>query len=103
MKLSFSQAARGINKDINVNVVDVCPKCRGSRSEPGTRAIRCNYCNGTGIETITQGPYVMRSTCRHCHGTRMLIKFPCTECEGKGSTVQRRKVSVPVPAGNYFQ
>ncbi|GBP82144.1 Protein tumorous imaginal discs, mitochondrial [Eumeta japonica] len=45
------------------------------------------------------GPFVMRSTCRHCHGTRMLIKFPCVECEGKGQSVQRKKVTVPVPAG----
>jgi hypothetical protein len=45
------------------------------------------------------GPFVMRSTCRYCHGTRMYIKFPRTECEGKGSTVQRKKVTVPVPAG----
>jgi hypothetical protein len=48
------------------------------------------------------GPFVMRSTCRYCHGTRMHIKFPCTECEGKGSTVQRKKVTVPVPAGKKF-
>lgn len=29
----------------------------------------------------------------------MYIKHKCTECEGKGSTVQRRKVTIPVPAG----
>lgn len=57
MKLTFQQAARGIDKDINVNIVDTCPKCRGSRSEPGTKAIRCTYCNGTGMETITTGEY----------------------------------------------
>jgi len=41
----------------------------------------------------------MRSTCRHCFGSRMLIKTPCVECQGKGRTVQRRRVNVPVPAG----
>ncbi|XP_026483250.2 protein tumorous imaginal discs, mitochondrial-like isoform X1 [Vanessa tameamea] len=99
VNLRFTEAARGVNKDINVNVVDTCPKCMGSRSEPGTKAIKCTYCNGTGMETFSRGPFVMRSTCRHCHGTRMLIKFPCVECEGKGQTVQRKKVTVPVPAG----
>uniref|UniRef100_A0A1B6DYE1 Chaperone DnaJ C-terminal domain-containing protein n=1 Tax=Clastoptera arizonana TaxID=38151 RepID=A0A1B6DYE1_9HEMI len=29
----------------------------------------------------------------------MLIKFPCIDCEGKGSNVQRKKVTVPVPPG----
>jgi DnaJ family protein A protein 3 len=32
-------------------------------------------------------------------GSRMHIPNPCLECEGKGSTVQRKKVTVPVPAG----
>ncbi|XP_076236163.1 dnaJ homolog l(2)tid, mitochondrial isoform X2 [Calliopsis andreniformis] len=99
MNLTFSQAARGVNKDIQLNVIDTCPKCLGSRCEPGTKSIKCQYCNGTGMETISTGPFVMRSTCRYCHGTRMFIKFPCTECSGKGQSVQRKKVTVPVPAG----
>ncbi|XP_072945341.1 protein tumorous imaginal discs, mitochondrial-like isoform X1 [Epargyreus clarus] len=99
VNLRFTEAARGVNKDVNLNVVDTCPKCQGSRCEPGTKAIKCTYCNGTGMETFSRGPFVMRSTCRHCHGTRMLIKFPCVECEGKGQSVQRKKVTVPVPAG----
>ncbi|KAF5284882.1 hypothetical protein FQA39_LY16932 [Lamprigera yunnana] len=99
IRLSFVQAARGVNKDINVNVVDTCPKCNGSRCELGTKPIRCTYCNGTGFETISKGPFIMTSTCRYCEGTKMHIKFKCVECEGKGSTVQRRTVTVPVPAG----
>ncbi|KAH8407606.1 hypothetical protein KR222_007924 [Zaprionus bogoriensis] len=99
MDLSFAQAARGVNKDVNVNVVDQCPKCAGSKCEPGTKPGRCQYCNGSGFETISTGPFVMRSTCRYCQGTRQYIKYPCAECEGKGQTVQRRKVTVPVPAG----
>ncbi|XP_032590070.1 protein tumorous imaginal discs, mitochondrial isoform X2 [Drosophila grimshawi] len=99
MDLSFAQAARGINKDVNINVVDQCPKCAGSKCEPGTKPGRCQYCNGSGFETISTGPFVMRSTCRYCQGTRQYIKYPCAECEGKGRTVQRRKVTVPVPAG----
>ncbi|KAI9553965.1 hypothetical protein GHT06_019236 [Daphnia sinensis] len=99
MNLTFAQAAKGINKEINLNVVDTCPKCRGSRSEPGTKAVKCPYCNGTGMETISTGPFIMRSTCRRCMGSRMHISNPCIECEGKGSTVQRKKVTVPVPAG----
>ncbi|KAK4300094.1 hypothetical protein Pmani_027685 [Petrolisthes manimaculis] len=99
LNLNFKQAARGINKEVSLNTVDICPKCRGSRCEPGTKAARCQYCNGTGMETISTGPFVMRQTCRYCHGTRMHIKFPCMECEGKGQTVQRKTVTIPVPAG----
>lgn len=87
MNLTFSQAARGVNKDINVNVVDTCPKCQGTRCELGTKPAKCQYCNGTGMETITTGPFVMSSTCRYCQGTKIHIKFPCTECAAKGQTV----------------
>ncbi|XP_055387487.1 protein tumorous imaginal discs, mitochondrial-like isoform X2 [Condylostylus longicornis] len=97
--LTFAQAARGVNKDISVNIVDTCPKCHGSKCEPGTKPGKCTYCNGTGMESISTGPFVMRSTCRYCQGTRLYIKYPCAECEGKGQTVQRKKVTVPVPAG----
>ncbi|KAL0117584.1 hypothetical protein PUN28_010413 [Cardiocondyla obscurior] len=99
MNLTFSQAARGVNKDINVNVIDNCPKCGGTRCEIGTKPAKCHYCNGTGMETISTGPFVMSSTCRYCQGSKIHIKFPCTECHARGQTVQRKKITVPVPAG----
>lgn len=99
MNLTFAQAARGVNKDINVNIMDTCPTCSGSKCEPGTKPTRCQYCNGTGMETISTGPFVMRSTCRYCQGSRMHVKNPCKDCNGKGQKVQRKKVTVPVPAG----
>ncbi|XP_022251474.1 protein tumorous imaginal discs, mitochondrial-like, partial [Limulus polyphemus] len=99
MNLTFREASRGVNKDVIINVPDTCSKCNGSRCEPGTEAVKCPSCNGTGMETVSSGPFVMRTTCRSCHGTRMYIKFPCTNCEGKGTTIQRKTVTVPVPAG----
>ena len=54
-------------------------------------------------ETISTGPFVMRSTCRHCYGQREIIQKPCVECSGRGKTVQRKKVVVPVPAGRKDQ
>lgn len=51
------------------------------------------------METITTGPYIMRSTCRMCHGSRMYIKYPCAVCLAKGNTVQRKNASVKIPAG----
>ena len=99
MKISFTQAAKGGNKEVRVNVVDVCQKCGGSRCELGYKPVKCVYCDGTGFETVNTGPFVMRSTCRYCNGSRMYIKYKCTECEGKGQNVQRKVVSVPIPPG----
>ncbi|KAJ1530694.1 hypothetical protein ONE63_005560 [Megalurothrips usitatus] len=99
VQLTFGQAARGINKDIDVNIVDTCPRCKGTRAEPGTKATKCESCNGSGMETIKTGPFVMRTPCRVCNGTTMVIKDPCHECGGNGKTLQKKRVTVPVPAG----
>jgi len=99
MNLTFQEAARGVNKNVNINVTDTCPKCNGTKAEPNSKVVKCHTCNGTGMETINTGPFIMRSTCRRCAGAKYIISNPCYECEGKGKTVQRKKVTVPVPAG----
>lgn len=99
LDLTFQEAARGVNKEIALNVKDTCPKCRGSGAEPGSSPTKCPQCNGTGMETISTGPFVMRTTCRKCHGRSKVINHPCTECNGKGKVVARKRVVVPVPAG----
>lgn len=102
MTLTFEEAARGVHKDVRVNVTETCPKCSGSRCAPGSSPVKCRACNGTGMETIATGPFVMRSACRRCRGSRQTIQDPCPECQGKGTTVNRKKVTVPVPAGPFF-
>lgn len=41
----------------------------------------------------------MQSTCQRCGGEGAYNKNPCVECEGHGSTVQRRTCNVEIPAG----
>ncbi|XP_068003076.1 dnaJ homolog subfamily A member 3, mitochondrial isoform X2 [Melanerpes formicivorus] len=99
MELTFTQAAKGVNKEIVVNINDSCERCHGKGHEPGTKSQRCHYCNGTGMETINTGPFVMRSTCRRCGGRGSIITTPCLMCRGTGQTKQKKTVMVPVPAG----
>ena len=99
LNLTFREAARGCVKEVKANILDTCPACSGSRAQPGTNPVRCPYCNGTGMETISTGPFVMRSTCRMCHGTRMYIKMPCVTCGGQGSLVQKKTAEIKIPAG----
>ncbi|KAK2916837.1 hypothetical protein QQF64_025480 [Cirrhinus molitorella] len=99
MELTFTQAAKGVNKEITVNIEDMCQRCGGKGHEPGSKVQHCGNCNGTGMETVNTGPFVMRSTCRRCGGRGSVITSPCTACRGTGQTKQRRTVTVPVPAG----
>ncbi|KAJ6655940.1 hypothetical protein lerEdw1_004525 [Lerista edwardsae] len=99
MELTFTQAAKGVNKDIVLHINDACQRCDGKGHEPGTKVQHCHYCNGTGMETINTGPFVMRSTCRRCGGRGSVITTPCALCQGSGQTKQKKTVTVPVPAG----
>lgn len=47
--LTFQEAARGVNKQIHLNVKDVCPKCGGNGAEPGSKPVECKQCGGTGM------------------------------------------------------
>jgi DnaJ family protein A protein 3 len=60
---------------------------------------RCPQCCGTGMETVRTGPFLMRSTCRRCHGKGFWNNHPCKGCGGAGQNKQRQNVKVPVPAG----
>ena len=51
------------------------------------------------METVTTGPFMMRSTCRRCYGKGFHNKHPCKSCAGAGQTKQNHRVKVPVPAG----
>ncbi|XP_054462963.1 dnaJ heat shock protein family (Hsp40) member A3a isoform X2 [Anoplopoma fimbria] len=99
MELTFTQAAKGVNKEFSVNIEAACEHCDGKGHEPGTKVQHCNSCNGSGMETVTTGPFVMRSTCRRCGGKGTVISTPCRSCRGAGQTKQKKTVTVPVPAG----
>ncbi|XP_056125716.1 dnaJ heat shock protein family (Hsp40) member A3b [Rhinichthys klamathensis goyatoka] len=99
MELTFTQAAKGVNKEITVNIDDACPRCEGKGHEPGTKVSQCHYCNGTGMESISTGPFMMRSACRRCGGRGSIIITPCVMCRATGQTKQKQTVMVPVPAG----
>ncbi|XP_039670048.1 dnaJ homolog subfamily A member 3, mitochondrial-like isoform X1 [Perca fluviatilis] len=99
MELTFSEAAKGANKELSVNIEDACPRCDGRGNEPGTKVSQCHYCNGTGMESINTGPFMMRTACRRCGGKGSIINTHCALCRGSGQTKKRQTVTVPVPAG----
>uniref|UniRef100_A0A0R3S7A2 Chaperone protein dnaJ 1, mitochondrial n=1 Tax=Elaeophora elaphi TaxID=1147741 RepID=A0A0R3S7A2_9BILA len=99
LNISFEDAARGAQKSMNINVVDDCPACFGKGVQPGYKKVSCPYCNGTGYVTQQMGGFYMQSTCGRCRGTGSYNKNPCLQCEGHGRTVQRRAVTVNIPAG----
>lgn len=103
LTITFQEAVFGIEKEIEVPRLEVCPQCQGSGAEPGTKPIRCPQCNGTGEVRRTQqtilGQFVSVTTCPRCNGEREIATTPCSQCRGQKRVRVTRRLSVNIPAG----
>ncbi len=101
--VSFEEAVFGAEKNIEITRVDVCSRCRGSRSEPESDTVTCNNCNGSGqVRRSHQGffgQFVQVTPCSVCHGEGFTITNPCSRCAGAGRERRARKLAVKIPAG----
>ncbi len=103
LTVSFEEAAFGVEKEFDIRRTEVCGRCRGSRSEPDSRPVTCLNCGGSGeVRRATQsifGQFMQVSTCGRCRGEGQVVSDPCTQCNGNGTEVRRRKIAASVPAG----
>jgi molecular chaperone DnaJ len=103
VNVEFEEAAFGAEREQEVRRTEVCRKCQGDRSEPGSQAIACPNCGGSGeIRRGSQsifGQFVQVSACNKCLGEGKVISDPCLQCKGRGTEVRRRKLAVSIPAG----
>jgi molecular chaperone DnaJ len=103
LQIEFEDAAKGIDKEIEIPKTEECPTCHGSGAKPGTHPQTCTACKGTGSQerviNTPLGRMVNRSTCQVCGGNGKIIKDPCVKCHGDGKIKVRKKINVKIPAG----
>ena len=103
VRITFEEAVFGVDKEIELNLKDPCPTCKGSGAKPGTSKTTCSKCGGKGQVVFTQNSFfgTMRNvqTCPDCGGTGEMIKEKCTDCHGSGFISSRKKIQVSIPAG----
>jgi molecular chaperone DnaJ len=103
LRITFEEAIKGTEKEIEFPVLLKCETCGGNGAEPGTEPITCPQCNGRGeIRSVRQtmlGQMVNVSACPRCHGEGKIVETPCHTCHGEGRTEQRRTLRVTIPAG----
>src|SRR5436190_5732004 len=102
-EISLEKAAHGAAVEVTYEAVERCEHCRGNGAEPGTPIETCAKCGGTGqLRAVTRTPFgqvVRAAACDVCGGDGKVATDPCHECRGRGRKVERKKVSVDVPAG----
>jgi molecular chaperone DnaJ len=103
MSLNFSEAAAGVERSVNVKLLDACERCSGSGAEPGTTSKRCPTCAGRGEVQRAQrsffGQFVSVAPCPTCSGAGQIIETPCKKCKGDGRVRAEHALKVQVPAG----
>lgn len=99
LEIDLVEAARGVNKSIEVKRQEYCGECKGSGARKGTVATTCNYCGGQGQVVQSRGFFQVATTCPACGGEGVRVTDPCPSCRGSGRQNQVASLTVPVPAG----
>jgi molecular chaperone DnaJ len=103
LRISFEEAVKGTEKEIDFRVLQACETCKGSGSTPGTDPVTCPQCEGRGeVRSVRQtmlGQMVNVSACPRCRGEGKLVETPCETCKGDGRTERKRTLRVTIPAG----
>jgi DnaJ-class molecular chaperone len=77
MELTFTQAAKGVNKEMAFNTEASCQRCDGKGSEPGTKVVHCHYCNGSGM--VGDMMCGVKCSCLTCL-SHVLVSRACLTC-----------------------
>lgn len=101
--LSFMDAAKGCNKEINYKRNEPCSSCKGTGAKDGTKYTTCETCKGSGqVQQAVGGGFfktVRIVTCPKCGGMGKIITEKCSDCSGKGYKPTSTKLNIDIPAG----
>jgi molecular chaperone DnaJ len=101
--LTLAEVANGVEKKINLKILDPCDRCDGSGAEPGSKAQTCTTCAGAGEVRRAQrsffGQFVTVAPCPSCRGEGKIVQSPCKKCRGEGRIRGDSELSVQIPPG----
>jgi molecular chaperone DnaJ len=99
LTLSFRDAAKGREIELQIPRNEQCGECEGTGASPGTKPETCKQCGGRGQVYQAQGFFRLAVTCPICQGQGEIIASPCRECHGRGIVRKTRELKVRIPAG----
>ena len=104
LEIDLEDAARGIEKEIEVSKEETCPDCKGTGASGGSLGLQtCPACGGTGqIKRVQRqgfAQFVSITTCPRCGGRGKVIEEPCNTCGGSGKISVNKRLSVRIPPG----
>ncbi len=103
LEITLEEAAGGVEKSVELQVLETCDACGGDGAAAGTSPERCGTCEGAGevrrVQRSMLGQMVSVRPCPDCGGEGQRIRDRCDECRGEGRVRQRKRLKVEVPPG----
>ena len=101
LELTFEESARGAQKSISYERIDICGDCQGRGAAPGARVDTCSACGGRGRVRYQQAflPIALERPCSTCRGTGAIPSTRCAKCSGAGVARSERTLTIDIPAG----
>lgn len=99
IRISFEEAAKGVEKELAITKYTTCTQCNGSGAASPSAIQQCTTCGGEGQVFQSRGFFSMATICPHCGGSGKKITDPCTQCRGQGRIKEKERVKVHIPAG----
>jgi molecular chaperone DnaJ len=98
--LTFEQALQGQTVSLRLTSEAACAACSGTGAKAGTIPRVCPRCEGSGMQTSSQGGvFSMTEPCRECLGRGLVVDDPCPVCHGSGRGQSTRTIQARIPAG----
>jgi DnaJ-class molecular chaperone len=95
VNLTFFESMFGANKEIVLEIDEMCPKCHGQCTDDNSQPEQCQVCQGNGV--FLQG--FMPIPCPQCGGRGVHIKNPCKSCGGQGTIPKPKNITIQTPKG----
>lgn len=99
LEIKLEEAARGVEKEIEIRKTGRCPACGGSGGAPGARRSTCPTCRGRGQVVASRGFFQVAQPCPRCHGAGEMFDHPCKSCRGNGCAETNSRIKLKIPAG----
>jgi len=99
LEIKLEEAARGVEKEIEIRKTGRCSACGGSGGGPGAHLHSCPTCRGRGQVIATRGFFQVAQPCPRCHGAGEMFDHPCKVCRGDGRAEITTRIKLKIPAG----
>lgn len=103
VEMTLEEAAKGLEKELNIYLRSTCSSCHGSGAATGSKIKECPTCHGAGQIRKTKrtflGSFAQVETCPDCHGEGSRPEKNCPKCGGDGRVRETRKIKITIPAG----